>query len=114
LHRVSAAGGTPERLTTLDASRGELSHFHPRFLPDGRHFLYLVVSSQPENAGIRVGSLDSSETKLLVNTDVSGAYAPPGYLLFLRDRTLMAQQFDADRLALAGEPVPVADDVDHF
>jgi eukaryotic-like serine/threonine-protein kinase len=111
LQRVSAAGGTPEALTTLDSSRGELSHFHPRFLPDGRHFLYLVISAQPENAGIRVGSLDSAETKLLVNTDASGAYAPPGYLLFLRDRTLMAQKFDADRLVIVGEPLPVADEV---
>jgi len=111
LQRVSAAGGTPEPLTTLDSSRGELSHFHPRFLPDGRHLLYLVISSRPENAGIRVGSLDSAETKLLVNTDASGAYAPPGYLLFLRDRTLMAQKLDVDRLVIVGEPLPVADDV---
>jgi Tol biopolymer transport system component len=114
LHRVSAAGGTPEPVTTLDTSRGEISHMHPHFLPDRRHFLYLVVSTQPENAGIRVGSLDSNDTKLLVNTNASGAYAPPGYLLFLRDRTLMAQRFDADRLAIAGAPFPVADDVDRL
>ena len=114
LERVSAAGGTPEPLTTLDSSRGEVSHLRPHFLPDGRHFLYLVISSQPENAGIRVGSVDSTETKLLVNTDASGAYAPPGYLLFLRDRTLMARRFDAERLAIAGEPFPVADDVDRL
>jgi hypothetical protein len=114
LYRVSSAGGTPAPLTTLDSSRGELGHFHPYFLPDGRHFLYLVVSSQPELEGIRVGSLDSRETKLFVNTHASGAYAPPGYLLFLRDRTLMAQKFDADRLAIAGEPFPVADEVDRL
>jgi Tol biopolymer transport system component len=115
LYRVSSAGGTPAPLSTLDSSRGEISHLHPYFLPDGRHFLFLVISSQgPENAGIRVASLDSRETKLLVNTFASGAYAPPGYLLFLRDRTLMAQKFDADRLVIAGEPFPVADEVDRL
>ncbi len=111
LYRVSASGGAPTPLTTLDASRKEVFHAHPRFLPDGRHFLYFASSAQRENAGIYVGSLDSKETKLLVNTDASAAYAPPGYLLFLRERTLMAQGFDADRLELTGEPFPVAEQV---
>ena len=114
LQQVSAAGGTPTPAATLESSRGEISHLHPFFLPDGRHFLYLVISSQPENAGLRVGSLDSKETKLLVNTDASGQYAPPGYLLFLRDRTLMAQRFDAGRLVTEGEPFPIADEVDRL
>jgi Tol biopolymer transport system component len=114
LYRVSSAGGTPAPLTRLDSSRGELAHYHPYFLPDGRHFLYLAIGSQPELEGFRVGSLDSRETKPLVNTHASGAYAPPGYLLFLRDRTLMAQKFDASRLVIAGEPFLVADEVDRL
>jgi Tol biopolymer transport system component len=114
LYRVSSAGGTPTPLTKLDPSRGELGHHYPYFLPDGRHFLYLATCSQPELEGIHVGSLDSRETKLLVKTHSSGAYAPPGYLLFLRDRTLMAQKFDADRLVIAGDPFPVAEEVDRI
>ena len=114
LYRVSSAGGTPVPLTRLDASRGELAHYHPHFLPDGRHFLYLAIGSQPELEGIRVGSLDSRETKPLVNTHSSAAYAPPGFLLFLLDRTLMAQEFDAKRLVIAGDPFPVADEVDRL
>jgi hypothetical protein len=35
-------------------------------------------------------------------------YAPPGYLLFVRDRALFAQGFDAARLALTGNPFTVA------
>ena len=115
LYRVSAAGGAPTPLTTLDASRKEIFHAHPRFLPDGRHFLYLANSSQRENTGIMIGSLDSKETKPLLNTDNSNAaYAPPGYLLFLRERTLMAQSFDASKLELAGDPFPLAEEVDRI
>jgi serine/threonine protein kinase/Tol biopolymer transport system component len=114
LYRVSASGGTPAPLTMLDASRGETFHYHPSFLPDSRHFLFLANSTHQESAGIYVGTLDSRETKLLVNTGTSAAYAPPGYLLFLRDRTLMAQSFDADRLELTGEPFPVAEQVDRL
>ena len=114
LYRVAAAGGTPMPLTTLDTSRKEISHYHPRFLPDGRHFLYLANSPQRENAGIYVGSLDKQEPKRLVSTDVSAEFSPPGYLLFLRDRTVMAQGFDADKLELRGEAFFVAEQVDRL
>ncbi len=49
-----------------------------------------------------------------MNTDASAAYAPPGYLLFLRERTLMAQGFDAGKLELTGEPIPIAEQVDRI
>jgi Tol biopolymer transport system component len=111
LYRMSASGGAPAPATTLDESRKELAHAWPYFLPDGRHFLYLARSLQRENTGIYVGTLDSSERKLLLNTDFSAVYAPPGFLLFLRERTLMAQSFDASSLQLSGEPFPIADQV---
>jgi eukaryotic-like serine/threonine-protein kinase len=114
LYRVSAGGGTPTPVTTLDPSRKEMSHTHPRFLPDGRHFVYLAISAQRDSSGIYVSALDSNESKLLVNADAGGAYAPPGYVLFLRGRTLMAQAFDADSLRINGDPFPVAEQVDRL
>src|SRR3989449_1428396 len=51
LYRVSAAGGEPTPVTTLDKSRQETSHRWPYFLPDGRHFLYTVLGA-PESRGI--------------------------------------------------------------
>src|SRR5208282_4794376 len=56
--RISADGGTPVPVTSLDAARQETFHASPFFLPDGRHFLYLRISSTPENSGVFVGSLD--------------------------------------------------------
>jgi len=38
-------------------------------------------------------------------------YAPPGYLLFTRESTLLAQRFNAERLELSGEAVPVAEGI---
>jgi len=35
-----------------------------------------------------------------------------GYLLFRRDRTLMAQAFDVKRLALEGDPMPLVENID--
>jgi Tol biopolymer transport system component/DNA-binding winged helix-turn-helix (wHTH) protein len=103
LYQVSAAGGKPTRLTTLDNSRRELLHWWPHFLPDGRHFLYLVYSVLQQTRGIYLGSLDSLATHRLLPADSSAAYAAPGCLFFIRDRTLMAQWFDPKLLQLKGE-----------
>jgi eukaryotic-like serine/threonine-protein kinase len=111
LAAIRSTGGVASPLTTLDRTRGDTSHGWPHFLPDGRHFLYFASSDQPEQRGVYVGSVESKETKHLLTTDFKATYAPPGYLLFLRDETLMAQPFDAARLELSGEPVPVADGV---
>jgi len=108
LYRIAATGGTSTPVTTPDRSRNETVHGWPHFLPDGHHFLYLARSSDAANTAIVVGSLDSKETKFLLNADSSVAYAPPGYLLFARQNTLMAQPFDADKLQLTGEAVPIA------
>jgi Tol biopolymer transport system component len=111
LHRVAAAGGASAPLGKLDESRQETTHRWPWFLPDGRHFLYLARSSSSENSAIYAGSLDGEAPKLLVNAESSIAYAPPGYLLFLREQTLMAQPFSASKQETTGDAFPVAESV---
>jgi len=46
-----------------------------------------------------------------VNTSATAAYAEPGYLLYLRDNTLVAQPFDRRHYVLSGEPHALNDDV---
>jgi serine/threonine protein kinase/Tol biopolymer transport system component len=118
LYQVSEAGGKPEAVTLIDASRKESSHRWPHFLPDGRHFIHSVFTSQTEARGVYLGSVDSKESRRLVAADSSAAYAGPpvgspgsGYLVFIRGQTLMAQPFDVDRLQSVGEAVPVAEPV---
>src|SRR5262249_394911 len=79
--------------------------------PDGKHFLYLARSPQRENSGIYVGSLNSNESKFLISAESSAAYSDPGYLLFVRERTLVAQPFDPVKLQISGEPIAVAESV---
>ena len=114
IRRVSASGGAPSPATTLDADTGETQHWFPFFLPDGRHFLYLAVGSKTagptSSNGIYATALDSNERKLLVPGGSSAMYAE-GYLLFLREQTLMAQPFDVERLELTGNAGPIAERV---
>ena len=113
LHRVNSVGGSPVEVTKLDASRLEASHRWPVFLPDGNHFLYMTAnfSGKLEVNAIYLGSLDSQDRHSLVSTSANASYAEPGYLVYLRDRTLVAQPFDWKRFVLSGEPHTLNDDV---
>ncbi len=110
LQKVSASGGVPTAATVL--GQGETRNQRPSFLPDGRHFLFSAVASGAGLGGpIYLGSLDSAERKLLINADSANVLYTQGHLLFLRERTLMAQPFDARRLVLAGDAFPIADQI---
>jgi hypothetical protein len=110
LQKVSASGGAPAAATVL--GQGELGHIRPSFLPDGRHFLYSTIAPRSGSGGpIYLGSLDSGERKLLLNATSANALYTQGYLLFLRETTLIAQPFDTRRLALTGDAFPIADQI---
>jgi hypothetical protein len=57
-----------------------------------------------------IGSLDGSENRRLLRAPAGVEYAS-GHILFPRERTLMAQPFDPDRLEFTGEAFPVAEKV---
>ncbi len=80
----------------------------PQFLPDGRHFLYFRIAA-PDQRGVYVGELGTTSVKRLTPSDTTGIYSPPGFLLFARQATLVAQRFDLRTLALSGESFTVAD-----
>ncbi len=110
IFKVADIGGEPEQVTKLDESGKETSHRFPWFLPDGKHFLFLVRMSSSNDSEIRLGSLESLETRKLTNAQSNAEYAE-GYMLFMKDGSLMAQTFDTDRLELEGGAFPVAESV---
>ena len=113
IYRVPASGGEAKPMTVLDRANQETFHASPQFLPDGRHFIYFVRSVRPENTGVYVASLDSKESKRLVNSNTNAAYASlspgaPGYLLYTAGTDLVRQAFDLKKLLLVGEPAVLA------
>ena len=111
IQRVSAAGGTPVVEVKPDPSRKETQVAWPAFLPDGKHFLYTASGQKPEDSMFRIGSLGSSESRPVAPAQTLITYAPPGYLLFVRDKTLVAQRFDLKSLKTSGEPAPIAEKI---
>jgi len=116
LYRVLASGETAKPISNPDKSHGEDSHRWPMFLPDGTHYLYMAAnfSGLKDADAVLVGSLDSNEKRFVVKATANAAYAVPGYLLFYRDKTLLAQRFDLKNFALTGEPTAMLTDVQYL
>ena len=106
--RVAAAGGVAAPVVTPDSSGENAQVGWPEFLPDGKHFLFLAIGSA---TSLRLGDLNSDERRDLGPCESQAQYVPPGHLLFSRGGSLVTQRFDARKLALVGEPVPVAEQV---
>ena len=112
LHRVDVNGGPVIAVTKLNLGDGERAHAWPHFLPDGHSFLYRVVGASPAQSGTYIGSLDSDEkTRVLDGFSSAAIYAPPGYLIFVRDGSLVAQRIDLARRRLDGPLLQVAANV---
>lgn len=116
IRRVSEAGGVPTDVTAVE---GGQSQTLPSFLPDGHHFVYYRTGT-PETGGMYVGSIDAKPAEQSRKRLLAAQYAPlyatspdasGGHVFFLREGTLMAQPFDAVKLELTGEPVPIAEHV---
>ena len=102
LMQVSAQGGEPKPVAMRFADQMAESHRYPDFLPDGRHFLF-----RRDPKGVWAGSLDSPETRQVLVEVTPFVYAQPGWLVFVRNDALVAQAFDAARIAFSGEPIPI-------
>lgn len=109
--RVSASGGTPVPVVTLKAVKNSNTVYCPAFLPDGRHFLYVLGSTEEGRSAIYVGSIDAKpeeqSTTPLLESNSQPAYAPSwdggsGHVIFVRGGILMAQPFDEKRLVVTG------------
>ena len=111
LWQVSAAGGEPEKLTTLQ--EGEIGHRWPHFLPDGNAVLFTVMTGGSFNdASITALQLDTGEQRILIRGGTYPQYVPTGHLVYYRAGTIMAVPFDPASLEVMGSPVPVVEDVE--
>ena len=117
LMRVSAAGGTPETVTTVDQD-GELYHGFPHILPGGKAALFSVGQGSGRAMGqlrqpssIAVVSLETGEQRILIKDGTRPRYVPTGHLVYARAGKLLAAPFDLDELKLTGAPAVVGEGI---
>ncbi len=108
LYQMAASGGAPVPVLEVDKSKYE-GCSGPRFLPDGKHFLYHAHALDTASSRTYFTSLDGKENRLLLKGEVPNVTYGSGYLFYVLEKTLMAQAFDPERGQLKGDAHPVAE-----
>jgi Tol biopolymer transport system component len=118
IYQVPASGGSPQPVLKLNAAKFERAHLWPQFLPDGKHFVFFVLTDLNDTTGVYTGQLGSPEYNQVfrsatnaVYSAVGGADSKKGYLLSIRDRSLVGQAFNSSKLAVEGDAITLAEDV---
>ena len=112
LRSVSANGGSPESLTTVNVEEGEVAHIIPEMLPDGKAVLFTIYrGGGVGNSRIAGLSLQTGERKILIDGAASARYVPTGHLVYSKGGSLLAVPFDPNRLEITGSPAPVLDGI---
>jgi len=115
LSRVSARGGRIEPLTKVDTAKGDRTHRWPDVLPGGEGVLFTIGSERSpgnyDDAKIALLDRKTGRVRVLFEGGSMARYCPPGFLLYVRSRSLFAVAFDAKRGEIAGEPIPVSEKI---
>jgi serine/threonine protein kinase/Tol biopolymer transport system component len=111
LWKVSAAGGSPNQITTPDRPKGELGHWWPQILPDGDTVLFTAFSTPNERSRLVALSLKTGKQKTLIEGANSGRYLSSGHLIFSRADNILAVPFDLRSVEVTGAPVAVLEGV---
>ena len=111
LSRVAPQGGESTPVTTLDRAKGEVAHSYPWFLPDGRHFLYTAFDATSNQGTVYLTEVGSNERLAVVTSAANAVFASPSSLVYLRDRTLMAQSLDVGSGSTTSAAYPIAERV---
>ena len=115
---VSANGGEPTILTTVDRAQNELDHLFPFLLPDGHSVLLTIVSTGGANTGtenrIDVLDLNTGTRTLVIANAAQGEYVDTGHLVYAVSNSLRAVTFNLHTLAVSGSAVPVVEQLMMF
>lgn len=113
LLKVSAAGGTPQPMMTLDQQANESTQRWPQFLPGGKELLFTsnTHGGNYEDANIVVFSIGSGRRRRLVEGGYYGRYVATGHVVYMHEGTMFAVPFDRKRLEVTGLPTPILEGI---
>ncbi len=113
LQSISASGGEPRSLTTPAREKGEIGHYYPFTMPDGKAVLFTIVSGPTiaDSGQVAVLDLQTGRYKTLIRGGTAAVFVEPGYLVYSSRGTLQAVRFDPRRLEVIGDSVTIIDQV---
>jgi eukaryotic-like serine/threonine-protein kinase len=113
--KIGEDGGTPTEITHAFNNAGEPSHRWPQFLPDGEHFMFMIPDFGTPNGGgskLFIGSINDGKYSKITDSDTNAIYVDPGYLIYVRSHSLLAQKFDAKTLRTLAPPFAITSDIE--
>ena len=111
LQSMTASGADPRSLTTPAREKGEMGHYYPFTMPDGKAVLFTIGGAAGNTGQIAVLDLQTGRYKTLIGDGSAAVFVEPEYLVYSSRGTLHAVRFDPRRLEVSGEPVPVVEQV---
>ena len=112
LYRVPAGGGAAVIERAPNRAGGELAISWPSFLPDGKRFFYL--SRDGTGDGVVMVAEVGKPARQVLPAVSNVEYVDPGFVVFSKEGTLVAQPFDAATARVTGEPFAIAEPVRYF
>ncbi len=112
IHRVAATGGAIRVVLRPNFAAGQSNLAWPRFLPDGRRFLYLQRRRDQADS-LMIGDLTGT-THPLMPAASRAELAGASTLLYVKDGALVAQPFDAGGGRVTGGPTVIASGISNF
>ena len=112
LFKVPASGGTPQEVTKLNRSKGEISHRWPQILPDSKGLLFTVWTGPgSEERTVETLVLVTGERRIVSRSANTGRYIAPGYIVYSQGGSLFAVQFSLSRLEIPAGAVATPLDI---
>ena len=107
LWRVSAYGGTAERLTRMAA--GEVGHHFPQISRDGQSVLFTIAATPNMHLGLL--SLSSATWDIIVQNASQGRFVHDDAIVFARAGELLVAPYSNDEPGTVGHAVTVLEGV---
>jgi serine/threonine-protein kinase len=106
---VPASGGEVEPLTHPQPTAGEIGHWWPQILPGGDTVIYTIWSTTLATAKLAALSLDTGESRVLLEGASHAHHVPSGHLVFATSEGILASRFDPASLELTGPLLEIND-----
>jgi serine/threonine-protein kinase len=111
--KVSADGGEARLVTKLDQTKTERSHYEPRFLPNGRDFVFSVLAKSNRKPAV-YSARDKKWTYIGNVGDGTYSVYVAGHLVFTRENYVYAVPFNTETLTASGTPEIVSEGIFPF
>ena len=111
LQRAGVGGRAIDSTRQCSCTGSEQLACRPRFCPMADTFCTSLARRTRQATRPTLPTLETGAPRYLMDVQSKVEYVEPGWIVYVANGRLLAQRFDAERLALSGEPIALAGDL---